>query len=353
MEAIFKDRINKVKKILQEKSLDAVLVSNPKSRFFLSGFELNDTDIKESSGWLLITANGDDWLYINALYRSNAEQHWSKENIFVYKKSLSEIGEQIKSLGLKKIGFSELHLLSGYHRVLSQFIKLEPCDGLVEGLRLIKTNDELDCLKASCNVNHNMFNAIQSKFKVGMTEKDLAWEVEKMLKEQGAQELSFETVVAFGTNSALPHAVPGDKKLEDNMIVLIDSGCRYKDYCSDKTRTFFFGENDEAFKAKKAIVEKAQAAAIKLAKPGVKISDLHNAALAIFKEHGVDDLFIHGLGHGVGLNVHEAPSVSGRSNDVLKTGMVITIEPGIYDISWGGIRHEDMFVITEDGCEML
>ena len=351
---IFKTRRDNLKTLLKEKEIEALLVSNPQHRYYLSGFELEDAQMNESSGMLLITATGDDWLFTDSRYKDHADTLWNPENVFIYKQNAYiEMGELIKSQGLEEVGFNENGMLVRTYNTLSKNIKLTPQSGLIEILKQIKSPDEIKSIKNSCSVNNKMFEEISNHFKVGITEKELSWEVEKILKNNGCQGLAFDTIVAFKNNSALPHAIPGETRLEDNSIILIDAGGRLDDYCSDKTRTFFFGNDDSDYQEKLNIVKEAQAAAIKIAKAGTPIKDLHFASVAVFEKYGVEKLFTHNLGHGVGLNCHEAPSLSPRHEGILREGMIITIEPGIYDISWGGIRHEDMFLITKDGCEIL
>jgi len=225
---------------------------------------------------------------------------------------------------------------------------------VVESLRIIKDDDEIRRMDASIKINHDLFKYIEGQLIPGRTEKEIAWEVEKYFKNNGAEELAFSTIVGVGPNAALPHAIPGDTKIRENDLVLIDTGCRYADYNSDQTRTFWVGSKpSDRFKETMDLVRAAQQAAIDIIKPGLAYVDAYKAARAVFEKAGVEALFTHGLGHGIGLETHEPPSLSRVAQGILEPGMVVTVEPGLYDPAWGGIRWEYQVLITEDGCRVM
>ncbi len=188
----------------------------------------------------------------------------------------------------------------------------------------------------------------------GQTEAAIAWGIEKFFRNHGASENAFAPIVAVGPNAALPHAIPGHAKILSECPVLIDVGARFKDYNSDQTRSFWVGNNPSpAFTQALNQVQAAQAQAIKAIKPGVKCCDIYAQAYNYLAAQGVEKFFTHGLGHGVGLETHEAPSLNPRSQQILEPGMIVTVEPGLYYPEWGGIRWEYMVLVTPEGCEVL
>ena len=199
-----------------------------------------------------------------------------------------------------------------------------------------------------------MLKWIKGEIREGMTEAEVSWMIERYFREHGASELAFPSIVAFGENGALPHAIPGEKKLEENMSVLLDVGCRVDTYCSDQTRTFWFGEKeDPKFTRIRDLVQEAQSNAIKHMHPGMLMSDAYNLAMDVFRKAGEDTHFTHSLGHGVGLDTHEKPSLSPSSKGILKPGMTVTVEPGLYYPGWGGVRLEFTTIMEENGPRIL
>jgi Xaa-Pro aminopeptidase len=220
--------------------------------------------------------------------------------------------------------------------------QLVPTDGIVEGLRAIKEPDELEALQRAVDLGDAAFQHVAAHIQPGWTEKQVAWEIEKYAREHGAEGLSFPTIVAAGPWGAMPHAQPRDHVIKDGDGVVIDMGVNLDGYMSDLTRTVVVGKADDEFKKIYDIVLAAQLTAEELVRTGMTGGDAHNIAAKVIEEAGYGDKFGHGLGHGVGLQVHESPRVGGTSADVLQDGMVITVEPGIYLPGWGGIRIEDM-----------
>ncbi|MCP4370542.1 MAG: M24 family metallopeptidase, partial [Deltaproteobacteria bacterium] len=197
------------------------------------------------------------------------------------------------------------------------------------------------------------FNNIKSTIKPGMTERQLAWEMEKEIREAGAQALSFPTIAASGPNSALPHAIPSDRKIKAGEPILFDWGARLDSYCSDISRTVMIGAPDETFKKVFTTVLDAQQMATDAIKPGISSKAVDKIARDRIEKSGFKGKFGHGLGHGTGLAVHEHPRLSPLKKTTLETGMVFTVEPGIYIPNWGGIRLENMVVVRDDGVEVL
>lgn len=223
---------------------------------------------------------------------------------------------------------------------------------LFESLRVIKDDTEILKMKKSARLLWKGFLFIKQSLKVGITEKELATQFEIFCLKNGAEKLAFEPIIAFGANSAMPHYRAGNRRLKKGDLVLIDIGVVKDHYHSDMTRVLFFKKTDPYLAHLYALVKESQKAALSLCRPGVKIGQLDRAAREVFKREGVEDLFIHSLGHGIGLKTHEFPRIKQDGKDkktVLKKGMVFTIEPGLYIPGTGGVRYEDTIVITENG----
>jgi Xaa-Pro aminopeptidase len=344
-----------LRRLLHEEGLDALLVSHAANRFYLSGFELHDPQCNESAGMLLITASGDDWLLTDSRYWDAAKRIWPEDFIHLYKVPKGkDVNGFIKDKVTGKVGFEETGLCYSAWRNFGEGIDFRPTNGLVEGLRLIKDADEIEALRASCALNHSCCRALPDILRPGRTEEEVAWEIEQFYRNNGASGLSFATIVGVGPNAALPHAIPGETKVRENDLVLVDMGCRLNDYCSDQTRTLWVGDAPSTrFRSTLEMVQEAQQAGIDILRPGLKVSEAYYAARAVFEKHGCEDYFTHALGHGIGLETHEPPSLAPTRHDVLKPGMVVTVEPGLYYPDWGGIRWEHMLLITEDGAEAL
>ncbi len=352
---IFAARRDILRSILIDKGVEALLVSHAANRYYLSGFELHDPQCNESAGMLLITARQGDHLLTDARYMDAAQRIWSGSEILIYGgQRFLQIAEFAKSLGLSAVYFEPSAMSFETHAKLSEGVRLLPAPRCVEPMRLIKDDTELEIMERSCALNHAVFERVPEFLVPGRTEAQVAWDIEKAFRELGASELAFPSIVAVGPNAALPHAIPGDTLITDNCPVLVDMGARLDDYCSDQTRTFWVGDNPpDHFKRALEQTQQAQQAALSVLEPGLTSRDAYLAARNAFAAHGVEDAFTHALGHGVGLETHEAPSLNPNSGGVLKPGMVVTVEPGLYYPEWGGVRWEHMALITEDGCRTL
>ncbi len=340
---------------LAEQGLSALIVSHAANRFYLSGFELKDAQCNESSGWLIVTADGPDWLLTDSRYEEAAKRLWDASRLHIYRMpKLADIREFLRGLPLATIGFEAAGLSFSDHAELAQTLALTPTKGLVEDLRLVKDETEIAAMRRSAALNHAVFGEVPGLLVPGRSESEIAWELEQRFRNRGASSLSFSTIVGIGPNAALPHAVPGATAVRGNDLVLVDMGCRLDNYCSDQTRTFWVGETpSDRFKRVKEQVREAQDAAVAAVRPGMAAAELYAVAHATFEKYGVAGAFTHALGHGIGLETHEPPSLGPRSELILTAGMVITIEPGLYYPDWGGIRWEYMVLVTADGAEVL
>ena len=351
----FAQRRDALRDLLRRDGLPALLVSLAANRFYLSGFELHDGQCNETSGWLVICADGRDFLFTDPRFTDAAKRVWDETGLFIYSgRKYDEIGAFLKGQGISAMGFEPraLHLYD--HDKLREHAELTAADGLVEELRVIKDEEEIQLMEASCALNHRVMRDVQERLRVGATEADVAWEVEKLFREGGATSLSFSTIVGVGPNAALPHAQPGGDVIRENSLVLIDCGGRLHGYCSDQTRTFWVGDTpSDRFLKVRDQVRTAQKKAIAILRPGLTFKEAYMAAWKSFDEEGVAAQFTHGLGHGVGLETHEPPRLSNFADGVLRPGMIVTVEPGLYAPDWGGVRWEHEVLITQDGCRTL
>ncbi|MDL2210911.1 Xaa-Pro peptidase family protein [Desulfovibrio sp. OttesenSCG-928-O18] len=351
----FAARREKLRRLMHAKGLDALLVSLDANRFYLSGFELQDHQVNESSGCLLLTKDGKDWLCTDGRYYDAAKRLWDPERVFIYGANPAHaIGELARDKTHGTVGFEESAMNVKFFKAFAENLTLENADGLVEELRMIKEPEEIERMEEAAALNHKLMEWLPGSLTVGATEEDLAWAVERFFRENGAQSLAFPCITAVGPNAALPHAVPGTDRIRENSCVLVDVGCRVKDYCSDQTRTFWVGDRPtDAFMTTLSQVRTAQEKAIAAIRPGVSALDVYAVARNYLESQGVSDRFTHGLGHGIGLQTHEGPSLNPRNATVLRPGMVVTVEPGLYYPEWGGVRWEYMVLVTESGGRIL
>ena len=348
-------RREKLRRLMHAENLGALFVTLDANRYYLSGFELHDHQIDESSGFLLINKNGNDWLCTDSRYHDAAKRIWDENRILVYSAGVpAAINKLVQSTTQGTVGFESAIMSVRFHAPFAEGLDLKPADGLVEKLRIIKEPEEIILMQASAILNHKLMEWLPSALVPGRTEREIAWDVERFFRENGAESLSFPTIAAVGPNAALPHAVPGPDTVTENSCVLIDTGCRLHDYCSDQTRTFWVGDRpSDSFMQTITQVRTAQEKAIAVIRPGAVCSDIYAVARKSLEDDGVAAFFTHGLGHGVGLQVHEEPRLNSRSTAVLEPGMIITVEPGLYYPEWGGVRWEYMVLVTEEGCRII
>jgi len=352
---VYAGRREKLRASLREAGHTALLVSHAANRYYLSGFELHDPQCNESSGMLLITTDGRDKLLTDPRFLDAARRLWPEEDIFIYTGHRHvRIGDFLSGVHKGPIGFETKAMSVDVHTRLRETLELAPCDGLVEGLRRVKEPAEIELLDRSCALNERVMLTAPEVLLPGRSEGEAAWMLEQLFRDFGASELAFAPIVAVDANAALPHAEPGRTPITEECMVLVDMGGRLDGYCSDQTRTFWVGNNppDHFLRALER-TQKAQAKAMEVIRPGLPIAEAYRAAYACFQAHGVEMAFTHALGHGIGLETHESPSVSPLAEGLLEAGMVVTVEPGLYYPEWGGIRWEHTVVVTEDGCRVL
>ena len=341
------NRLEKLHSIMKKKDIEGLLISSVENRTYFSNFIAD-----EEAGYLLFTKD-KEFILTDSRYIEQAKQQSHFEVIEYKVSSIKTIRDLVAALGIRKLGFEDHHVVyAKYNRILEETgIHLVPVEDLVTSIRTIKDNDEIRDIRAACELGDRAFSHILGIIKTGITEGELSSELEYYLKKNGAKNLSFDSVIATGSRTSLPHARPTDAKVKNGDFVLFDFGCKLNNYCSDMTRTIVVGRASEEQKKIYQIVLEAQKRALDFISRGKKGSEVDKVARDYIIEKGYGKNFGHGLGHGVGLFVHEEPRLSPTYNKELKPGMVVTIEPGIYIEGIGGVRIEDMVVITEDGVE--
>ena len=359
MKTDFSSRLTSLQKRLRRKKYDALLVTEPFNRRYLSGYTATDHGISETAGVLLIPATGKPCLLTDSRFVLQAEEEAVGFEVVLYPRGLAPLlKKNLPRLGIETLAFESQYMLHAtvgrLQKTLADVgVRLVATTGMIEQMRLIKSEDEIGLLKRSVLRNEQVFSLVYNTIEPGMSEREIALALELTMHELGAERPSFETIVAFGENGAKPHAVPGDRILKSGEIVLIDMGLVLDGYCSDMTRTVVAGKPDAIYLERLRVVRQAQLAGIRAIRAGVTCRQVDLAARKIIDDAGYSKYFGHALGHGVGLAVHENPRLSSRSRQKLKSGMVVTVEPGIYIPGWGGIRLENMVVVREDGVEVL
>ncbi len=355
----YKKRIKKIQARLRRRKIDALLVSQPENRRYLSGYKGGDHGIGETSGVLIIPAFGPIHLLTDFRYQLQAEQDVPWSTVHIYRKGLLKLlADLLPGLKIKILGFESHYTLHSVAKKMAATLKkngisLAPLTNLVEKLRIIKDEDEIELLRQSVRLNEQVFQKIFPTVTGKLTEIELALAIETLMRRKGAESTSFDSIVASGKNSALPHAVPGRTKIKKNKSLTIDMGLILNGYCSDMTRNFVPGKATEKYIRLHRLVRKAQLAGLEKIRAGITGREVDRAARAVIADGGYGKMFGHGLGHGVGLAVHESPRLSPLSRKKLKAGMIVTVEPGIYLPGWGGIRLENMVVVREDGYDNL
>ena len=340
-------RIDGLRKMFSACRIDSLIFFNMSNIRYLSGFTGSD-------GVLLISA-GQANLFVDGRYTLQAGLEAKDIQIIEYKDKIEGIVQAIKKFKLEHIGFEEDSItLEMYNRLVSSIPK-ETFVALNDDLRLIracKDENEIALMKRAAEISSSAIESLVNQIKPGSTEKELALQLEINARKYGADGLAFEAIVAAGENSSLPHARPTDRKIKKGDFIVIDFGVKYKGYCSDETCTIALGKLTDRQKNAYQIVKEAHDRAIAGIKADVPAADIDRRARSVFGgKYGL--YFVHGTGHGVGLEVHEAPRLSSISNDILKQRMVVTVEPGLYFPGLWGIRIEDTVLVKKNSCEKL
>lgn len=347
-----KQKIKNCAKQLKKLGYDSLLITNPANITYLSGF-------RQGEGYLLITTEEELIYFTNFLYMQTAKKikHWkvitssSNSNIF------SLIAEKIKRIKHKRVGFEAktlpfLEYKTLFELLLKEKIEFSGTSDFVEKIGMIKNQKEISLIKKSVQISKEAFEFVKEIFDEEMSEKDLSIEVEKFLRLKGDNEIAFDTIVASGKNTVFPHYSPKYSRIGKKFF-LIDLGSKYYGYCADLTRIFFWSKMPLLFTRIYDTIRKAQDIGIKKVKEGVTAAEVDKAARDFIDKQGWGKYFGHGLGHGIGLSVHEPPFIQPNSEEILKEGMVITIEPAVYFKDKFGIRIEDMVLVKQKKGEVL
>jgi len=344
MAKINNDRLLDFQKAIGAAGLDAYVVTRLQDMGYLTGYMME--------GYSLLITKKNAWAFLQTMLVDQFKATCSfvkAECSDDYNKALAKKAEE---LGLKKVGFdsdTESYLIGKFWRK-NKFVE---APSMLKPLREVKRADEIKIIRQSCHIAAKAYEVIKKKVKPGRTEISVARELEDIMQAMGAKTTSFDTIVGSGPNSSRPHHVTSERKIRSNEPVLIDFGCVYNSYCSDITRTFFVGKPTARFNEMLALVQKSHDAGVAAIHPGMKTFDADKVCRDIIAEAGYGDKFIHGTGHGVGLEIHESPRLNTVSPAVLREGLVVTVEPGVYFEGKFGIRVEDTVLVTKKGCEIL
>ena len=332
---------------------DGLLIGSSPNRRYLSGF-------RGSAGWLLITFS-EAYLSVDFRYVEQAKQEAEGFEILHISGDLQAwLPGLISKLGISRLGIEADHVAYSTFQAISQLsktasppFKLLPVKNMAESLRMVKDDGELMAIQKACQIADDAIQGLALRLEAGVSEKQVAWNLESLLRQQGSDTLPFEIIVASGPNAALPHAQPSDRLIGEGETVIMDFGARYGGYCSDMTRTFMIGEQTEKFNTVYNIVLGAQMTALTVIEKGMSARSADGLARGMIENAGYGEFFGHGLGHGIGLETHESPRIGSVSDDILQDDMVFTVEPGIYLPGWGGVRIEDTVTITDGKLRTL
>ena len=331
-----------------------MLISSIENRRYFS-------DFTGSAGYLVISGS-DTFLATDFRYIEQANRQSPNFTIERTSKELRWFVKLASDLRLKRIGFESNDMtvgtLSGFNRAiidagLSEDMELVESDNFLDKMRSVKYEDEVSLLERAINITDSALDRIVPTIVAGMTEKSVAWQLEKTMRELGAEAMAFEIIVGAGPNGALPHHIADDTMIRHGEPIVIDMGARYQGYCADLTRTITVGEPNEKFREIYDVVLRAQLAAEEKVRPGMTGSEVDSIARDIIASAGYAENFGHSLGHGVGMAVHEHPHVGVGASDHLENGMVFTIEPGVYLPNWGGVRIEDVVILENNRARVM
>ena len=345
----YKDRINSIRKSLSKSDIDTAFISSKDNIRYYSGFT-------GTLAFLLITEH-KSIIVTDSRYTVRAQEESPDYEIYQLKSGDNWIKNSTDQIKSKVIGFEgnfvSFNMLNQLKERANKDLIWKDYSEQISKERVIKSKSEVEKIEAAISISDRAFNAVSKEIEVGMTEKEIAWEIEKEMRILGAESISFDTIVASGLNGSKPHHSPTNKQISNGEAITIDMGAKLNGYCSDLTRTIFIGKPDEKFKKIYNIVLRSQLISIETAKDGMTGEEIDKISRDIISEEGFGEYFGHSLGHGVGLEIHENPGVGPNSKNEITPGMVYTIEPGIYIDGWAGIRIEDMVLMTDNGNKLL
>jgi Xaa-Pro aminopeptidase len=340
-------RLKRLRKRMDKAGLDGFVISTRTNSLYYSLFPCSNSVI-------LVTAK-DAFFLTDFRYLEKAHREISHLTVVRSTQHTAlELSSLVKQLGVKTLGFEGDISFQDFERFKKAAGKarLVESGSIIRSLRAVKDADELAIIAANQKTNERIYKQALKEARPGMSEADLQKLIRRIMLDLGVEE-AFDTIVATGPNSSLPHAIPGGGRIKAGEYLLIDMGVKHNWYHSDMTRTVCVHKSSALHEEIYAIVLEAQLAALRAVGPGVPCAEIDGAARTVIAEAGFSDAFGHGLGHGVGLEIHEAPTLNPRSTDILEPGMVVTIEPGIYLPGFGGVRIEDLVIVTETGYQNL
>ena len=344
-------RLARLRQRMDREGVEALWIGSPANRRYLSGFT-------GSSAWLLITADRAE-LWTDFRYLEQAAAEAPGFEIVRHELQLYEhLGRRLRELGVSRLGFERDHVRYGewqrLRAAVPEEIELVPVAGWVEELRRVKDAREIEIIRRAARLADEALLEVLAGLRPGITERELALELEFAMRRRGADGVAFDLIVASGPRAALPHGSPTERVIGAGEFVTLDYGALVDGYASDCTRTVVAGRAGDRHREIYQIVLEAQRRALEAIRPGVTGAEVDRAARRVIEEAGYGAHFGHATGHGVGLEVHEGPRLSATGQeDVLAPGMVVTVEPGIYLPGWGGVRIEDLVLVTESGGEIL
>lgn len=351
------DRLSALRDHLASAHLDAIVVTHPSNRFYLTGFTAEDHPPNESAGHVVVSLDRAV-LVTSALEAERARRQAQGYEIFHRIRGLAKADVAVlEEIGPRRVGFEDGAILYQDYRTLREelddSIELVPVGTLVDDMRTIKDDQEIATIARAIQITDQALEKVVPTIQEGDTERDVAWRLDTAMRELGADGPAFATIVAAGTNAALPHHHPSDRAIRRGEPIVIDMGALVDGYCGDLTRTVWVGEPDQMLRTIYPIVLRALESAEATIRAGMTGREADAVARRVITDAGYGDSFPHSLGHGLGVRVHEAPALSERNESPLPAGSVVTIEPGIYLPEWGGVRIEDVGVVEEHGIRIL
>lgn len=351
------ERLDRLRDVTAAKGADAALITHPANRHYFTGYPAEDHAPDESSGVLLVTPDAA------ILYASPTNLPWASASARPPVRAAAWerpwqafLAKQITEFGVRRLLFEDRAMIVADHAAIvteAEGLEYVPAGDTIHQLRAIKDDSERAAIAEAARITDEALRLATENLRPGITERELAWTIERAMRECGADGAAFATCVAAGPHGARPHHAPTDRPLEAGEPIVIDLGAKVNGYCGDLTRTIILGEPTVTFTDRYNTVLAAQCAALVGTHAGMTGRESDALAREMLAAAGFDKEFIHGLGHGVGLLIHEGPSLGPKTEETLLPGHVVTIEPGIYFEGWGGIRIEDLCVITPNGLEVL
>ncbi len=341
-------RVSRLRALMRRSGVEALLILDLKNIRYLTGFSGSD-------GALLVGA-GKPVLLVDGRYLTQAGKQAPEARAVLYRDKVSGIADALSARGIKHVGFEPAAATVELHSALrrkAKNVRWKPLPSDLGAIRAVKDGKEMESIRKAICIASEALRSTLGRIRPGVCEREIAVELEYTMHKKGADAPSFDSIIASGPNSALPHARPGTRKIRPGDFVVVDFGAVFSGYHSDETCTFAVGRKGRKHEKLYAVVKEAHDRALAAVGPGVACRDVDAAARSVIEKAGYGDCFSHGTGHGVGLDVHEAPRLSTLSDSVLKEGMVITIEPGIYIPGFGGVRIEDMVLVEKGGARVL